>query len=159
MERPMNQSLPDKEKRSARPWIPGARLSIGAVGHLLLVLLALAWTSALLYLVVRTRLSVAINLAIVDTVHIYVGVASMAFFAALLATGQLPRVDAPGKPPWISGSLLILYLALYATGVILLVPLGAGISRSVVTVHSLAAVCSVPPSAVSYSRARPILHA
>ena len=51
----MNQSLPDKEKRSARPWIPLARLSIGAVGHLLLVLLALAWTSALLYLLAAPR--------------------------------------------------------------------------------------------------------
>ena len=151
----MNQSLPDKEKRSARPWIPPARLSIGAVGHLLLVLLALAWTSALLYLVVRTRLPVAVNLAFVDTVHIYVGVASMAFFAALLATGQLPRVDAPGKPPWIAGGLFVLYLALYATGGILLLPLGPRISQSVVTVHSLAAVWSVPPTAVYYWRARP----
>lgn len=154
----MNQSLPDKPKMSARPWTFRSRLSISAAGSVFIGLLALAWTSAMLYLVVRTRLPVAINLAIVDTVHIYVGVASMAFFAALVATGRLPRIDAPGKPPWIGGSLLILYLALYATGAILLVPLGAGISRSVVTVHSLAAVWSVPPSAVYYWRARPNLH-
>jgi len=73
----------------------GSRLSISAVGSPLIGLVALAWTSALLYLVVRTRLPVAINLALVDTIHIYVGVASMAFFAALLATGELPRVDDP----------------------------------------------------------------
>jgi len=111
-------------------------------------LLSLAWTSALLYLVVRTRLPVAINLAVVDTIHIYVGVASMAFFAALLATGELSRVEAPGKPPYIGGSLLLLYLALYATGLILLLPLSARISQAVVTIHSLAAVWSVPPTAV-----------
>ena len=132
----------------------GSRLSISAVGSPLIGLVALAWTSALLYLVVRTRLPVAINLALVDTVHIYVGVASMGFFVATLVTGERPRLDAPGKPAWIGGSLLILYLALYATGGILLVPLAPWISKPVVTIHLLAAVWSVPPSAVYYSRAR-----
>src|SRR6267143_560113 len=130
------------------------RLSVAAMGSPFIGLLSLAWTSALLYLVVRTRLPVAINLAVVDTIHIYVGVASMAFFAALLATGELSRVEAPGKPPYIGGSLLLLYLALYATGLILLLPLSARISQAVVTVHSLAAVWSVPPTAVYCWRAR-----
>src|SRR5207253_7328176 len=125
-----------------------------ARSRIFIVLVVLAWCTALFYLVVRTRLPVPINLAIVDTVHVYVGVASMGFLASLLASGRLPRIDAPGKPPWVGGSLLVLYLALYATGAILLLPLGSSISEFLVTTHLLAAVWSVPLTTVYWWRSR-----
>jgi len=140
--------------RSARRPALGAWLSVEGVGTLFIVLVVLAWCWALFYLVVRTRLPVPINLAIVDTVHVYVGVASMGFLASLLASGRLPRIDAPGKPPWVGGSLLVLYLALYATGAILLLPLGSSISEFLVTTHLLAAVWSVPLTTVYWWRSR-----
>src|SRR5439155_14288258 len=97
--------------------------------RIFIVLIVLAWCTALFYLVVRTRLPVPINLAIVDTVHVYVGVVSMVFLASMLASGRLPQIDARDKRPWVGGSLLVLYLALYATGAILLLPLGSSISE------------------------------
>src|SRR2546430_210751 len=150
----MQQPQSRKQTPSARLAVPGAWLSVEGVGTIFMMLVVLAWCSALFYLVVRTRLPVPINLAIVDTVHVYVGVASMAFLESMLASGRLPRIDASGKPPWVGGSLLVLYLALYATGAILLLPLGASISEFLVTTHLLAAVWSVPLTTVYWWRSR-----
>src|SRR2546426_8241169 len=119
MDPAVQQPRPREQTRSARRAVLGAWLPVESVGTMFIMLVVLAWCSALFYLVVRTRLPVPISLAIVDTVHVYVGVVSFAFLASLLATGQLPSVDRPGKLPWIGGSLLVLYLALYATGAIL----------------------------------------
>jgi hypothetical protein len=124
------------------------------VGALFIVFLALAWCSGLLYLVVRTRLPIAIDLAVVDTLHVYVGVASLAFLASLVATGQLPKIDAPGGPAWIGGSLLVLYLALYISGGMLLLPLAAWIREPLVTAHLLSAVWSAPPTTMYVWRSR-----
>jgi hypothetical protein len=124
------------------------------VGTLLLVLLALAWCSGLFYLVVRTRLPVPIDLAVVDTVHVYVGVSSMAFLASLVAREHLPKIDAPGGPPWFGGSLLVLYLALYMSGGMLLLPLPASVREPLVTAHLLSAVWSVPLTTVYIWRSR-----
>src|SRR5438128_10762716 len=151
---PAMQQRSQKETRSGRRAFLAAWLPVEGVGTLFIVLVVLAWCSALLYLVARTRLPIPINLAIADTVHVYVGVVSLAFLASLLATGQLPPVDAPGKPPWIGGSLLVLYLTLYATGAILLLPLGSSISEFLVTTHLLAAVWSVPLTTVYWCRSR-----
>src|SRR5437667_6904413 len=145
---PAMQQRSQKETRSGRRAFMAAWLPVEGVRTVFIVLVVLAWCSALLYLVVRTRLPIPINLAIVDTVHVYVGVVSLAFLASLLATGQLPPVDAPGKPAWIGVTLLVLYLALYATGAVLLLPLGPSISEFLVTTHLLAAVWSVPLTTV-----------
>src|SRR5438128_11396747 len=125
--------------RSARRPALGAWLSVEGVGTLFIVLVVLAWCWALFYLVVRTRLPVPINLAIVDTVYVYVGVASMGFLTSLLASGRLPRIDAPGTPPWVGGSLLVLYLALLATGAILLFSLCSSLDEFLVSTHHTAA--------------------
>ena len=151
---PAVQQRSQKETRSGRRAFMGAWLPREGVGTLFIVLVVLAWCWALFYLVVRTRLPIPVDLAIVDTVHVYVGVVSLAFLASLLATGQVPPVDAPGKPPWVGGSLLVLYLALYATGAILLLPLGSSISEFLVTTHLLAAVWSVPLTTVYWWRSR-----
>ena len=81
-------------------------------------------------------------------------ISALVFLASLLASGRLPRIDALGKPPWVGGSLLVLYLALYATGAILLLPLGSSISEFLVTTHLLAAVWSVPLTTVYWWRSR-----
>src|SRR6184192_2804375 len=151
---PAVQQRSQKETRSGRRAFMGAWLPVEGAGALFIVLVVLAWCWALFYLVVRTRLPIPVDLAIVDTVHVYVGVVSLAFLASLLGTGQVPPVDAPGKPPWLGGSLLVLYLALYATGAILLLPLGSSISEFLVTTHLLAAVWSVPLGTLYWWRSR-----
>src|SRR5438094_3693453 len=151
---PAVQQRSQKETRSGRRAFMAAWHTVEGVGTLFIVLVVLAWCSAFLYLVARTRLPIPINLAIVDMVHVYVGVVSLAFLASLLATGRLPQVDAPGKPALIGGTLLVLYLALYATGSILLLPLGSTISEFLVTTHLLAAVWSVPLTTVYWWRSR-----
>lgn len=129
-----------------------ARLSLGALGLALVLLVSLAWASAAIYLVVRIGLPSPVSLALVDGMHIYVGIASLAFISAKVArVGLHQRVS--GVPElllwhrWISWSLLVLYSGVYGTGFLLLAPWPLGISRALVNAHLLTAVWTVLPSA------------
>ncbi len=129
-----------------------ARLSLGALGVGVVLLVSLAWASAALYLVVRSGLPSPVSLALVDGTHLYVGIASLAFMAAKVArVGLHQRVG--GVPEqllwhrWISWSLLALYSGVYGTGFLLLAPWPVGISKALVNAHLLTAVWTVLPSA------------
>jgi len=146
--------------RASRQSLAG-RLSLGALGVGLVLLVSLAWATAVLYLVVRIGSSSPVSLALVDGMHIYVGIASLAFIAGKLArVGLHERVA--GVPElllwqrWISWSLLVLYGGVYGTGFLLLAPWPLAISRALVNAHLLTAVWTVLPSAwhVWHNRAR-----
>lgn len=101
--------------------------------HLFLLLLAVAaWSSSLLYLVVRSRLPVPVDLARVDGVHVYVGFAALIFFGGMLAKRHLPSL------------LLFLYVAIFATGGLLVLPIPEVVRSKLVVAHLLAAVWAVP---------------
>src|SRR5712692_6033368 len=106
-----------------------------------LVLAGIAWTSGLLYLVVRANLPSPVRLVIVDGLHVYVGVASIVFVIGLLATD--PPVGTSGtarilrRLRWLLGGL---YLALYGAGALLALPWSAPVRAFLVDVHLLAAV-------------------
>jgi hypothetical protein len=125
---------------------------LGALGVGLVLLVSLAWASGLLYVVARLGLPSPVSLALVDGVHLYVGMASIAFFAAKLSrVGLHERVS--GVPElvawqrWISWSMAGLYTAVYATGLLLLAPWPAGVGKALVNAHLLTAVWAALPSA------------
>ncbi len=128
------------------------RLSLSALGVGLVLLVSLAWASGLLYVIARLGIPSPVSLALVDGVHVYVGVASIAFFAAKLSRVGLHE-HVSGVPEliawqrWISWSLAGLYTAVYATGLLLLFPWPSAISKTLVNAHLLTAVWAALPSA------------
>ena len=129
-----------------------ARLSLGALGAGLVLLVSLAWASGLLYVIARLGLPSPVSLALVDGVHVYLGLASIAFFAAKLSRVGLhehvigvPELEVWQR--WISWSLVGLYTAVYATGLLLLAPWPSAVSNPLVNAHLLAAVWAALPSA------------
>ena len=131
---------------------PTARLSLGALGVGLVLLVSLAWASGVLYVIARLGLPSPVSLALVDGVHVYVGLASIAFFAAKLTRVGLHE-HVSGVPElvawqrWISWSLAGLYTTVYATGLLLLAPWSTGVAKALVNAHLLTAVWAAVPSA------------
>ena len=128
-----------------------AQLSLGALGTSLVLLVSLAWLTGAAYLLVRLDLPSPVQLAAVDAAHVYVGVASIAFFAAKLArVGFREQVD--GVPDlllwdrWVSWSLLLLYSGVYLTGVALLIPFPAPGRQTLANAHLLLSVWAAIPT-------------
>jgi len=133
-----------------RPGLP-ARFSLDALGAGLVLLVSLTWLSGAAYLLARLNLPSPIQLAAVDAVHVYVGLASIVFFAAKLArVGFHQRVD--GVPElllwhrWVSFGLLVLYSGVYLTGVLLLVSFPAPLRQSLANAHLLLSVWAAVPT-------------
>ena len=128
-----------------------AQLSLGALGTSLVLLVSLAWLTGAVYLLVRLNLPSSVQLAALDVVHVYVGVASIAFFAAKVArVGLRKQVD--GVPEllhwhrWVSWSLLVLYSGVYLTGVALLIPFPAPGRQGLANAHLLLSVWAAVPT-------------
>ena len=128
-----------------------AQLSLGALGTSLVLLVSLAWLTGAAYLLARLNLPSPVQLAAVDAVHVYVGIASIAFFAAKVArVGLHQRVD--GVPElvlwhrWVSWSLLVLYAGVYLTGVGLLLPYPTPGRQSLANAHLLLSVWAALPT-------------
>ena len=128
-----------------------AQLSLGALGASLVLLVSLAWLTGAAYLLVRLNLPSPVQLAVVDALHVYVGIASIAFFGAKVARVGLRR-QVDGVPDlllwhrWVSWSLLILYSGVYLTGVALLIPLPAVGRQSLANAHLLLSVWAAIPT-------------
>ncbi len=112
-----------------------------------LVLVGIAWASGLVYLVVRANLPSPVRLVIVDGLHVYVGLASIVFVIALLATQAPLRAFQTGRAlrqlRWLLGGL---YLVLFGAGALLALPWSAPVRTFFVDLHLLAAVWSVVPT-------------
>ena len=138
------------DSAARRPGL-AAQFSLGALGASLVLLVSLAWLSGLAYLLARLNLPSPIQLAAVDAVHVYVGVASIAFLLSKVArVGLHQRVD--GVPElvlwhrWVSWSLLVLYSGVYLTGVALLIPFPAAGRKSLANAHLLLSVWAAVPT-------------
>jgi hypothetical protein len=112
---------------------------------------SLAWLTGAAYLLIRLNLPSPVQLAAVDAVHVYVGIASIAFFAAKVArVGFRQQVD--GVPDlllwhrWVSWSLLVLYSGVYLSGVALLIPFPADGRQSLANAHLLLSVWAAVPT-------------
>lgn len=125
-------------------------LSLGVLGVTLVLLVSLAWASGSVYLVARLGAPAPVNLALVDAVHVYVGLASVLVIGAKVWRVGF-RSLVPGVPEltawhrWVSWSLLVLYGGVYLTGALLLFSFPATVRTALVNAHLLTSVwASVP---------------
>ena len=126
-------------------------LSMAALGIGLVVLIGITWGTGLLYITSRAGFPSPVRLALIDSVHIYVGLAAAVFFGLKVWRVGF-RTKVVGVPNltlwqrWVSWSLLILYPAIFLTGLAAVLPLGAAGKESLVQAHLRPAVWSRAPT-------------
>lgn len=147
----LQQEIEPLESQIAPPRGFAARLSLGALGVSLVVFIGVAWGTGIVYLLARAGLPAPVNLAVSGAIHLYVGLVSVVFFGAkVLRVGFRRRV--PGVAPttlwqrWISLSLLVLYSAIYVTGLLAVLPLGSRLHGLAVNGHLLTSVWALFPT-------------
>ena len=133
----------------ARP-IAG-RLSPGALGLSLVLLVSAAWGTGAFYLLARLGAGSPLGLATMDGIHVYVGLAGGVVVVAKVArVGLRYRVEGvPGVVPWqrwMSWSLLVLYGAVFLTGVLALLPISGRVASDLVDLHLLTSVWALVPT-------------
>ena len=133
----------------ARP--AAGRLSLGALGLALALLVSAAWGTGIFYLLVRLGTPAPVRLASLDGVHVYVGVVGGVFVLAKVArAGFRHRVaGVPNVVPWqrwLSWSLLTLYAAVFVTGALVLLPVPGRIYAGLVEMHLLTSVWALLPT-------------
>lgn len=127
-------------------------LSIGALGVGLVLLISGAWATAFIYILSRAGLAAPVRLAVIDGLHVFVGMASLTFIAAKVAqVGFRQQVAGVGElllwHRWISWSLLILYSGVYLTGILLLPGWPPPTREALVNAHLITSVWAALPSA------------
>jgi len=126
-------------------------LSMAALGIGLVVLIGITWGTGLLYVTSRAGFPSPVRLALIDSVHIYVGLAAAVFFGLKVWRVGFRR-KVTGVPNltvwqrWVSWSLVILYPAIFLTGFAAILPLGAAWKESMVQAHLLTSVWSLVPT-------------
>jgi len=133
----------------ARAWPARARLSLGALGLALVLLVSVAWGTGLFYLLARLGASSPVRLASLDGIHVYVGLVGGVFvLAKVVRVGLRHRVEGvPAVVPWqrwLSWSMLVLYAAVFVTGVLLLLPVRGRPYADLVDLHLLTSVWALP---------------
>lgn len=138
---------------------------MAALGIGLVVLIGITWGTGLLYITSRAGFPSPVRLALVDSVHIYVGLAAAVFFGMKLWRVGFRRkvVGVPNLTlwqRWVSWSLVILYPAIFLTGFAAVLPLGSGWKESMVQAHLLTSVWSLVPTTLHliHHRARATGH-
>ncbi|HEY4027395.1 MAG TPA: hypothetical protein VGO86_13275 [Candidatus Dormibacteraeota bacterium] len=111
----------------------------------------MAWGTGLFYLLVRLGAASPIRLASLDGIHVYVGVMGGVFvLAKVVRVGLRQSVDGvPGVVPWqrwLSWSMLVLYSAVFVTGVLLLLPVRGRLYADLVQLHLMTSVWALPPT-------------
>jgi hypothetical protein len=121
------------------------------LGTGLTLLLALAWLSAVPYLLVRAGTSSPVALATADAVHLYVGSAMVALIVAKVRRAGL-RTTVPGVQVvslwqrWLSWSLGVGYGAVVVTGALALIPWSSPVRNDLADAHLIVAVWMVVPT-------------
>lgn len=137
------------ESSRSRPL--AGRLSVGALGVGLTLLVAAAWATGAWYLVARLGAGSPIGLALMDGVHIYAGLVGGVFvLAKVLRVGLRSRVrGVPGVllwHRWLSWSLLFLYAAILLSGTLLLLPIRGRLYGDLTEIHLLTSVWALVPT-------------
>jgi hypothetical protein len=115
------------------------------------ILVSIAWVSALFYLAARLGVDTQVRLSFIDAAHVYVGlVAAVIILAKVARVGfheQVPGVaNVQRWQRWISWSMLVSYAAIFASGVLLLFPLHGILYNDLVNFHLMSSVWAVPPT-------------
>lgn len=124
--------------------LPG-RLSLGALGLALVLVVGGAWVTGSFYLLARLGPGSPVALARLDGPHVYAGLVGGAFVAAKVARVGLRRrvAGVPGLllwQRWISWSMLGLYAAVFASGIVLLLPISGDLYGDLTEVHLLTSI-------------------
>jgi hypothetical protein len=135
----------------ARAWPVRGRLSLGALGLGLVLLVSVAWGTGLFYLLVRLGYGSPVRLASLDGIHVYVGVVGgVVVLAKVARVGLRHRVDGvPAVVPWqrwLSWSMLVLYSGVLLTGALLLLPIHGRPYADLVQLHLLSSVWALAPT-------------
>ena len=125
------------------------RLSLGALGLGLVLLVSVAWGTGLFYLLARLGNGSPVRLASLDGIHVYVGIVGGVFvLAKVTRVGLRHHVEGvPGVVPWqrwLSWSMLVLYAAVFLTGVLLLLPVRGRPYADLVQFHLLTSLWALP---------------
>ncbi len=115
------------------------------------LIVSVAWASALFYLAARLGVDARVRLSFIDAAHVYVGLVGGVFVAAKVSrvwfhykVGGVPEV-VPWQR-WISWSLLVLYSAVWVSGVLLLTPIRGVLYGDLVNFHLLSSVWALAPT-------------
>ena len=133
----------------ARAWPARGRLSLGALGLTLALMVSVAWGTGLFYLLARLGTASPIRLASLDGIHVYVGVVGGGFVLAKVTRVGLRHrvVGVPNVVPWqrwLSWSMLVLYTSVFLTGVLLVLPVRGRLYADLVQLHLLTSVWALP---------------
>ncbi|MFI5091289.1 MAG: hypothetical protein ACHP7P_14665, partial [Terriglobales bacterium] len=127
------------------------RLSVGALGLSLALIVSIAWGTALFYLAARLGVDTRVRLTWIDAAHVYVGLVGGIFILAKIARVRF-RYKVAGVTEvipwqrWISWSLLILYSAVFVSGVLALLPIHGRLYEDLLNFHLLSSVWAVAPT-------------
>jgi hypothetical protein len=127
------------------------RLSVGALGLSLALIVSIAWGTALFYLASRLGVDPRVRLSWIDAAHVYVGLVGGVFVAAKVWRVRF-RYRVPGVAEvvpwqrWISWSLLVLYSAIFVSGVLALLPIHGRLYADIINFHLLSSVWAVVPT-------------
>jgi hypothetical protein len=135
----------------ARAWPDRGRLSLGALGLGLVLLVSVAWGTGFFYLLARLGAASPVRLAALDGSHVYVGLVGGLFvLAKVVRVGLRHRVEAvPNVVPWqrwLSWSMLVLYAAVFVSGVLLLLPVRGQPYAALVQIHLMTSIWALPPT-------------
>ena len=127
------------------------QLSVEALGLALVLLVSVAWGTGLFYLVARLGLPSPVGLVWIDGLHVYVGlVGAVVIVGKVLRVGLKYRVrGVPNVVPWqrwMSWSLFALYGVIFATGVLVLLPIAGPTYANLVELHLLSSVWALVPT-------------
>jgi hypothetical protein len=127
------------------------RLSVGALGLSLALIVSIAWGTALFYLAARLGIDSRVRLAWIDAAHVYVGLVGGVFILAKISRVRF-RYKVAGVAEvipwqrWISWSLLILYSAIFVSGVLALLPIHGRLYEDLLNFHLLSSVWALAPT-------------
>jgi photosystem II stability/assembly factor-like uncharacterized protein len=127
------------------------RLSVGALGLSLALIVSIAWGTALFYLAARLGIDTRVRLSWIDAAHVYVGLVGGVFIVAKLSRVRF-RYKVAGVAEvipwqrWISWSLLVLYSGVFVSGVLALLPIHGRLYEDLLNFHLLSSVWAVPPT-------------
>jgi photosystem II stability/assembly factor-like uncharacterized protein len=127
------------------------RLSVGALGLSLALIVSIAWGTALFYLAARLGVDTRVRLSWIDAAHVYVGLVGGVFILAKMSRVRF-RYKVAGVAEvvpwqrWISWSLLILYSAIFVSGGLALLPIHGRLYEDLLNFHLLTSVWALAPT-------------
>jgi photosystem II stability/assembly factor-like uncharacterized protein len=117
----------------------------------LALIVSIAWGTALFYLAARLGVDTRVRLSWIDAAHVYVGLVGGVFIVAKISRVRFRyKVAGVGEvvpwQRWISWSLLVLYSAIFASGVLALLPIHGRPYEDLLNFHLLTSVWAVAPT-------------